>query len=149
ESLLHQTIDDQQRVGRIGAAGKQLGKLAQPIGHELRDVLRVHKIGGELDHVAETGTGGFERRLDIGEGLHALRVEIVTADDLAVLDRYLPGDEQKLRRLDASHVRILPERLSQRVGIKNLDVGHGAVLHMGDWYGDEFYGSRPGRSSEI
>src|SRR5437016_6120962 len=37
--FLHQPVDHQQCVGRIGAVGKKLWKLALAIGHELRNVL--------------------------------------------------------------------------------------------------------------
>src|ERR1019366_186320 len=78
--------------------------------------------------MAPAGADRFQRRLDIGESLHALGVEIV-ADDLAVLvDADLPRDENEFRRLHAGEMRVLPERLAERVGIENLDVGHRQTL---------------------
>src|SRR5262245_32080302 len=59
ERLLHETVDDQQRVGRIDAVRKQVGKFAQPIGHEFRDVLRMDEIGRELDHMAKLAPCDF------------------------------------------------------------------------------------------
>ena len=90
ERFLHQPVDHQQRVGRIGAVGKHLGKFAQPEFHELRNVLRVHHVGGELDDIAPAGADRFQRRFDIGEGLGALRVEIV-ADRPCRPGRRRPG----------------------------------------------------------
>ena len=49
----------------------------------------------------------------------------IVADDLAVLvDADLARYEDEFRRPDAGEVGILPERLAERVGIENLDVGH-------------------------
>ena len=85
----------------------------------------MHEIGRELDHVGEARALRHQRRLDIGEDLPALRVEVVGADDLAALvRRQLAGDEQELGRLDARDLRILSERLAERVRIENFDLGH-------------------------
>jgi len=40
----------------------------------------VHQISGELDNIAPAGADRIERRLDIGEGLGALRVEILAGE---------------------------------------------------------------------
>src|SRR5262249_46735992 len=80
--LLHETIDDQQRIRRITPARKQPGKFTQPERHELRDVLRVHEIGGELDHAGEARALRLQGSFDIGEYLPALRVEVGRPDDL-------------------------------------------------------------------
>jgi len=42
--LLHQTVDHEQRVGWIGAAGEQFWEFAGAVGHEFRNVLGVHEI---------------------------------------------------------------------------------------------------------
>src|ERR1041385_5877496 len=39
ERLLHQPVDHQERVRRIGAIGKEFRKFALAVGHELRNVL--------------------------------------------------------------------------------------------------------------
>src|SRR4030081_3793910 len=83
ERLLHQAVDDKERVGRIGPAGKHPRKLTQPERHELRDVLRMHEVGRELNDIGEGRALRFERGLDIGEDLPALGVEVVGADGLA------------------------------------------------------------------
>src|SRR5262249_22254550 len=71
ERLLHEPVDDQQRVGRIDAIRKQARKITQSIGHEFRDVLRMHEVGRELHHVSEARALRFQRGLDIGEDLSA------------------------------------------------------------------------------
>ena len=78
----------------------------------------MHQIGGELHDIAPAGADRFERRLDIGESLHALRIEVAIAGQLAVLvDADLAGDEHEFRGLHAGQMRILPKRLAERVGI--------------------------------
>src|SRR4051812_37287136 len=74
ELLLHEAIDDEQRVGRIDAVREHPRKFAQPVLHEFRDLLRVHEVGGELNDVAPAGAGGFQRLLDLAEHARALRV---------------------------------------------------------------------------
>ena len=59
----------------------------------------------------------MERLLDLREHARALRVEVVARREHA-------GNEQQLPRLDARHVRVLPERLAEGVGVVDLDVGH-------------------------
>src|SRR5262249_4352050 len=125
ERLVHQPVDHEQRVRRVGAGRKQTRKLAQPVFHELGYVLRVHHVGRELDDVAKGSALRLERRLDIGEHLHALRVEVVGADHVAVLDRHLAGDEQELGGLYAGDVRVLAERLAQQSGVGKLVVSPG------------------------
>src|SRR3954469_7710537 len=44
ERLLHQPVNHQQRVRRIGAVREKLRKLALAVRHEFRNVLRVHEI---------------------------------------------------------------------------------------------------------
>src|SRR2546421_12704641 len=44
ERLLHQSIDHQQRVRRIGAVREEIRKRALAGGHELRNVLGVHEV---------------------------------------------------------------------------------------------------------
>src|SRR5262249_24376751 len=98
---------------------------AQPILHELRNILRVHQVGRELDDVSPARADRFKRRFDIREGLHALGVEIAVADQLAVaVDANLAGDEDEFRRLDAREMRVLTKRLAERVGVEELDVSH-------------------------
>ena len=72
----HQPIDDEERVGRIGAALEQLREFARAIDHEFRNVLRMHEIGGELDEIGKARALRGERRADIGEDEPALRIEI-------------------------------------------------------------------------
>src|SRR5258708_11725063 len=117
ELLLDEAVDDQQGVGRVCAIGKQARELAQPPGHEFRDVLRVHEVGGELHDVAPAGAGGFQRLGDLGEGAAALRVERIAGGEHA-------GDEEVLGRFYARDVRILAERLAERVDVVDLDVRH-------------------------
>ncbi len=71
----------------------------------------------------------LQRGFNVREGLYALGVEIVGADDFAVaVNAHLAGNENKLRCLHASEVRILPERLAERVRIENLDIGHRRLI---------------------
>jgi hypothetical protein len=85
----------------------------------------MHEIGGELHDMAPTGARRGQRGLDIAEHLHALRVEIVDADDLAgAVARELPGDEQELRRPHPRDLRILAERLAEAVGAVDLYIRH-------------------------
>jgi len=54
----------------------------------------MHEVGRELDHVGEPRALRFQRGLDVGEDLSALRIEVVGADGLAAaLGRDLAGDE--------------------------------------------------------
>src|SRR3954470_12278378 len=87
----------------------------------------MYEIGRELDDVGEAGVLRFERRLDVGEDLPALRVEVVLAHaGAAFLRRHLPGDKQTLGGINACDLRVLPERLTQRLGVVKSDVGHAA-----------------------
>src|SRR3954454_6536347 len=87
----------------------------------------MQEIGRELDVVGEAGVLRFERRLDVGKDLPALRVEVVLAHArAALLCRYLAGDEQEFGGLDACDLRVLPERLAQRLGVEKRDLGHAA-----------------------
>ena len=45
------------------------------VGHERRDILRVHQIGGELHKICEARALGRQRGADIGEHQRALGVE--------------------------------------------------------------------------
>ena len=70
------------------------------------------QVGGELDHIGPTGAGRFKRRLDVGEGLHALGIEIVDADRLAVAaDADLTGNEQELDMAFAKLGQSKPDAL--------------------------------------
>jgi len=70
--------------------------------HELRNVAGVDQIGRELNDVGPPGADRLQRGLDVGEGLAALRIEVVGADDTAVLvGRQLSGNEDELGRLHA------------------------------------------------
>jgi hypothetical protein len=61
-----------------------------------------------------------------------LRVEIAVAGELAVFgDANLAGDVDEFRRLDAGNLRVLPERLAERVGIENLDVSRRSSMTSG------------------
>ena len=67
----------------------------------------------------------FESRLDIGEGLHALRVEVVMADHFAILiNANLTCYENKFGRFHSRHMRVLTKRLAERVGVDDLDLRH-------------------------
>src|SRR5256885_14383501 len=46
--LLHQPVDHQQRVGRIGSVREEIRKRALAVDHEFRNVLGVHEVSGEL-----------------------------------------------------------------------------------------------------
>ena len=93
---------------------------------EMRDVLRVHQIGRELDDVGKARALRLQRRADVGEGLGALRIEV--GRGLAVLSGAdLSGDEQELGRLHAGDLRILPQRFAEAVGIQVLDLRHGRL----------------------
>ncbi len=125
ERLLHEPVHDQECVGWIGAVRKEARKLAQAVFHESRDVLRVHEISGELHDVGEARALRLERGFDVGEDLPALRFEVLGANHLAVLVcRKLARDEQKLGRPDTGDLRILTQRLAERRGILDGDVGH-------------------------
>src|SRR5450759_3942474 len=39
-------------------------------------------------------------------------------------DADLPRDENEFRRLHAGEMRVLPERLAERIGVEKFDVGH-------------------------
>src|SRR5258708_37586095 len=125
ELLLHQPVDDQEGVGRVGAVGEHPREFAQPVLHEFRDVLRVHEVGGELRHVAPAGAGGLERLLDLGEHARALRVEIVAGGEHS-------RDEQELAGLDPRDVGILAERLAEAFRVDDPDLGHGAYLRAAE-----------------
>src|SRR3954454_10222776 len=129
ERLADEAVDHQQGVRRIGAVRKERRKDTLAEGHELRDVLRVHHVGGELHDIAPTRAGRFERRLDVGEYLHALRIEVVRADDLALEVRgKLTRDVKEFRRLHTRDVRVLPERSPERGHVLNFDLGHSTPL---------------------
>src|SRR5881396_156482 len=117
--LAQQAVDDEQRVGRIGAVREHAGEFAQPELHEFRDVLRVHQVGGELHYVRPAGAGRFQRFLDLGEHAGALRVEVVAG-------RQHAGNEKEFTGLDPGHVRVLAERLAQGVNVVDADVCHGS-----------------------
>ncbi len=127
--LAYQAVDDEQRVGRIGAAGEQAREFARAVLRELRDVLGMHEIARELDDVAKVRALRGERRADVGEHLRALAVEIGWRLAVPVVAD-LSGDEQKLRRLDARDVRISRERLAEAVWIEHLDIGHGRLREV-------------------
>src|SRR6516165_3734928 len=92
----------------------------------------MHQIGGELDNVVEAGARRFERGLDIGERLDALCVKIVYPDRRAArIDGHLTRDKKKLGRLNPRHVRVLAERLAERVGIKKRKSGGVALCARG------------------
>src|SRR5205085_10924810 len=126
ERLLHQPVDHQQRIRRIGAVREELRKLALAVSHEFRNVLRVNQIGGELHDIAPTSADRLQRRLDVGVDQGALRVEIF-ADLAVVISPNLSGDEYELGRFHARDLRILSERLAKRVGAEDLDLGHGCL----------------------
>src|SRR5436305_4315847 len=123
ERLLHQPVDHQQRVRRIGAVREKFGKLALAVSHELRNILRMHEVSRELHHVAPAAANRFQRRLYVGIYERALRVEILAHLAVAICP-HLSRDEHELGGLHPRDLRILPERLAERVGAKDLDVGH-------------------------
>src|SRR3954466_5333550 len=125
ELLLYEAIDDQQGVRRVGAAREKLREFTQAPGHELRDVLRVHEVSGELDDVRKSGAGRFQRFGDLREDAAALGVEIGTG-------RQHAGDKKKFVRLYPRQVRVLAERLAERVDVRDLDVGH-QLLRLRSW----------------
>src|SRR5262249_24454065 len=85
----------------------------------------MHEVGRELNDVSPVRALRAKRRLDVGEDLAALGVEIARTDDAAVLvSGQLPGDEQELRRFDARDLRVLTHRLSENAGVHDLDFGH-------------------------
>src|SRR5262249_44793660 len=103
--------------------GKQPREFAVAPRHQAGDVLRVHQVGGELDHVVERGALGGQRRAEVLERQRALLVEV--GRGLAVAPHPdLAGDEQKLRRLDPRDVRVGAERLAQAVRVETFDLGH-------------------------
>ena len=82
---------------------------------------------------APAGARRLQRRLDVGEGVHALGVEIIEADRLAIpIDRHLAGDENEFRCFDPRHMRVLAQRFAERVGIDDSDVRHGNLPRRGD-----------------
>src|SRR5205823_6448221 len=119
--LAYQAVDDEQRVGRIGAVREHAREFAQPELHESRDVLRVHQVGGELHYVPPAGARRFQRFLDLGEHAGALRVEVVAG-------RQHAGNEKEFTGLDPGQVRVLAERLAEGVNVVDADVCHGGLL---------------------
>src|SRR5882672_7054520 len=101
-------------------------ELARAVGHEFRDVLRMHEIRRELHNIAPAGAHRRERRADIGEDLGTLRLEVAVADNVAAgVGGELAGDEDEFaRRLDPRDLRILTEWLSQSRRIEDGDLGH-------------------------
>ena len=105
EFFLHQAVHHQQGIRRRGAIGEKFWDLAQAVGHEIRDVLAVHEVGGELYDITPTGTFGGEGFFDIAEDLGALGIEIANSDGVAVLvGGQRSGDEEKLRSLDPRYL---------------------------------------------
>src|SRR6185503_13345999 len=51
--LAHQPIDDQQRVGRIGPAGKQAREFTRAVLEKLADVLRMHEVAREFHDIGK------------------------------------------------------------------------------------------------
>ena len=132
----HQAVDDEKRVRRKGAAGKQPWEFARPVGGKLGDILRMHQIAGEGDDVGEARALRGERGADLREHQRALRLEI--GRRLAVLaDADLAGNEQKLRSFDARDIRIRRRRLGHAVGIETLDRGHGRYSQFVSGKNDE------------
>ena len=85
----------------------------------------MHHVGRELDDISPARADRLQRRLDIRKGLHALGVEIAVADKLAVaVDANLAGNKKEFRCLHAREVRVLPQRLAERIGIDKPDVRH-------------------------
>ena len=125
ERFLHQAVNHEQGVGRIGAVSKHARKFTQAILHEFRNVLRMHQISGEFHHIAPAGAAGLERGADIREHLRTLGIEVVRADDVAgSVGTDLPGDVQKFRCIDPGDLRILPQRLAQGFRIDDPDFRH-------------------------
>ena len=75
----------------------------------------MHQVGGELRHVAPARPGRLQRLLDLREHAGALRVEVGTGGEHA-------GDIEGLGCLDAGDVRVLAERLAQRIDVVDLQV---------------------------
>src|SRR5262249_59861437 len=94
------------------------------------DILRVHQVGGELNHVGEIRALRSEGGTEIGKDLGALRIEAGGRPVVAV-NADLAGDEQELRCLDPRDMRILPERAAEAVGVDHLNAGHERSAIMG------------------
>src|SRR5207244_10629331 len=79
-----------------------------------------------------SGVGGAQRGVDVVERLFRLGEKITLADELAAcVDSDDAGDEQKLVRLDAGDLRILPERRAEFFReIVDLDVGCHALAAL-------------------
>jgi hypothetical protein len=59
ELLAEETIDHEQRIGRILAPRKHLRELAEPELHQPWNILRMHEVGRELGHVAQPAFADF------------------------------------------------------------------------------------------
>ena len=106
-SLLHQTIDDQERIWRVGRRGKHLWKSPFAQSHETIDVLRTHQVGRELDDVIEVAADAFEHGIKVVEHLLELSFEIPDPGDTAVRsDGQLASDKEERPVADLTDMRI-------------------------------------------
>ena len=122
ELLLHQPVDDEERVRRVFVVGEHLWIVLLAPLIEPRDVLRVHEEGGELHHIAPAAGGGLERLLDLRIDRRALRFEGFAGRDDA-------GDVQRLAALDAraSHGQVPP---GSSVRNDRVVGEYGGVVHL-------------------
>jgi hypothetical protein len=124
EVLLHEAIDDADRVGRKLAA-EELGEVLGAQRHELLDVLRVHEIGRELRHVIEGNAQSLEHRAQVVEDLLELGLEVLLPDDGAVeTDGDLPCDEIQVA---GAHLRRVTVATLRRRCARRIDVGNARV----------------------
>jgi hypothetical protein len=80
---LHETGDDEQRVGRIDAAGEVTGKDLVAGLHEALDVGGMGQERLEADHVAHAGARCLEHGPHVVERLLRLGSHVAGAHDLA------------------------------------------------------------------
>src|SRR5271156_4556668 len=119
--LLYQLVHDKERVRRAFSVWIQfLEQLAAGV-HKLRNIVRAHQVGVELDHIAESEGFRFQRFRQIRKDLSRLPDEIIAANQCAVaVHRDLSRDEHKFRAPDSAHVTVESERTRQGFRVADL-----------------------------
>jgi hypothetical protein len=116
--FFHQAIDDEQSVWRVRRFSEERRKCLASQTNEIIDALTVDQIGRELDDIFELSTNPTKGRLQIGEDLAELRVELPDSDDLPFWpDGKLSGDvcnDSPARQADM-RVETLRGRSARRI----------------------------------
>lgn len=85
EFFLDQAIDHANGVRWEDWALEVLGEMFGTQGHELFDVLRMHKVGGEFRNMIERHAHGLEHHAHVVEHSQELCLKVVFAYDLSVI----------------------------------------------------------------